>query len=147
LLLIVARYPPARPGDVSDAKVVKEVVAAANPTAIIHLAGLQIPTCRANPRLGAMVNVIGTINVFEAALAQKAAGGEAPVVVYASSAAVLGPKTDYPAEDVRFRACLIPRLPGCYPACLPVKYPGCLLPRLLCNFQVLPVVPDFLGVC
>lgn len=88
-------------GDVSDAKVVKDAVAAANPSSIIHLAGLQIPTCRANPRLGAMVNVIGTINVFEAARAQKDANdGVAPTVIYASSAAVLGPKTDYPEADV-----------------------------------------------
>lgn len=29
-------------------------------------AGLQIPTCRANPLLGAKVNVLGTLNVFEA---------------------------------------------------------------------------------
>ena len=31
------------------------------------VAGLQIPTCRANPLLGARVNVLGTLNVFEAA--------------------------------------------------------------------------------
>ena len=36
---------------------------------IVHLAGLQIPFCRANPSLGAAVNVTGTINIFEAARA------------------------------------------------------------------------------
>jgi nucleoside-diphosphate-sugar epimerase len=52
---------------------------------IIHLAGLQVPACKADPVAGAFVNVIGTLNVFEAA---KAAGAER--VIYASSAAVFG---------------------------------------------------------
>ena len=47
--------------------------------------GCRCPTCRANPPLGALVNVIGTLNVFEAA---RAAG--ITHVVYASSAAVFG---------------------------------------------------------
>jgi nucleoside-diphosphate-sugar epimerase len=57
-------------------------------TQILHLAGLQTPTCRANPILGARVNVIGTLAVFEAALALK---DRIQRVVYASSAAVHGP--------------------------------------------------------
>jgi nucleoside-diphosphate-sugar epimerase len=60
-------------------------------TNLIHLAGLQVPTCRANPHLGALVNVVGTINVFEAA---RASGGLINKVVYASSAAVFGASTD-----------------------------------------------------
>ena len=44
-----------------------------------------MPACRANPPLGALVNVIGTLNVFEAA---RAAGIRH--LVYASSAAVFG---------------------------------------------------------
>ena len=35
--------------------------------AIIHLAALQVPFCKADPVAGARVNVVGTINVFEAA--------------------------------------------------------------------------------
>ena len=35
-------------------------------THIVHLAGLQVPTCRADPILGAKVNVLGTLAVFEA---------------------------------------------------------------------------------
>ncbi len=55
-------------------------------TNIIHLAGLQPPFCAANPSLGAIVNVVGTVNVFEAV---KRAGR--PVgVAYASTAAVYG---------------------------------------------------------
>ena len=57
-------------------------------THLLHLAGLQVPTCRANPILGATVNVIGTLAVFEAATAFK---GQVERVVYASSAAVHGP--------------------------------------------------------
>ena len=73
-------------GDITDLESVKRAVGAARAQALIHLAGLQVPTCRADPALGARVNVLGTIHVFEAALA---AGLER--VVYASSAAVLGP--------------------------------------------------------
>ena len=76
-------------GDITDPEAVKRAVAAAAPRALIHLAGLQVPACKADPALGARVNVLGTIHVFEAALA---AGLER--VVYASSAAVLGPSDD-----------------------------------------------------
>jgi len=76
-------------GDITDAAAVKAAVAAAAPRAVLHLAGLQVPFCRADPALGARVNVLGTIHVFEAALA---AG--VPRVVYASSAAVFGPSED-----------------------------------------------------
>jgi UDP-glucuronate 4-epimerase len=53
-------------------------------TNIIHLAALQVPFCRADPSLGARVNVVGTVNVLEAAARSSAA--MAPVV-YASSIA------------------------------------------------------------
>jgi len=76
-------------GDITDAAAVKAAVAAAAPRAVVHLAGLQVPFCRADPALGARVNVLGTIHVFEAALA---AG--VPRIVYASSAAVFGPSED-----------------------------------------------------
>src|SRR4029079_5905398 len=35
-------------------------------TNVIHLAALQVPFCRADPPRGALVNVVGTVNVFEA---------------------------------------------------------------------------------
>ncbi|MFY9341638.1 MAG: SDR family oxidoreductase [Planctomycetota bacterium] len=76
-------------GDITDLAATKAAVAACKPRAIIHLAGLQVPFCRQDPALGARVNVLGTIHVFEAALA---AG--VPRVVYASSAAVFGPAED-----------------------------------------------------
>eukprot|EP00055_Hartaetosiga_balthica_P013359 m.68289 g.68289 ORF g.68289 m.68289 type:complete len:343 (+) comp8242_c0_seq1:62-1090(+) len=82
--------------DISDTKAIVELIEKAEPTSVIHLAGLQIPTCKANPVLGAQVNVIGTLNVFEGvkAYCEKATIDPIPVV-YASSAAVLGPESDY----------------------------------------------------
>lgn len=76
------------PGDVSDPLAVRESVERTGATHLLHLAGLQTPTCRANPILGAQVNVIGTLAIFEAAAALK---GQVERVVYASSAAVHGP--------------------------------------------------------
>jgi nucleoside-diphosphate-sugar epimerase len=84
-------------GDITDAEAVSRVVGEREITNVIHLAGLQVPTCRANPRLGAMVNVIGTINVFEAA---RNSGGRVKRIAYASSAAVFG-KSDGPASEDR----------------------------------------------
>lgn len=71
-------------GDVTDAAALAE--AAHGCDSIIHLAALLTPACRADPVLGAKVNLIGTLNVFEAA---KANG--IPRIAYASSAAVFGP--------------------------------------------------------
>ena len=79
-------------GDVSDVDALRTAVERVGATEILHLAGLQTPTCRANPILGAKVNVIGTLAVFEVALALK---DQVRRVVYASSAAVHGP----PAEE------------------------------------------------
>jgi UDP-glucuronate 4-epimerase len=52
---------------------------------LIHLAAMQVPFCRADPILGARVNVVGTVNIFEAVAQRRAAIKR---VVYASSAAV-----------------------------------------------------------
>jgi len=71
-------------GDITDAAALLD--AARDCTAIIHLAALLTPACRQDPVLGAQVNVIGTLNVFQAARAQ-----DIRRVVYASSAAVFGP--------------------------------------------------------
>src|SRR5215813_11035774 len=54
-------------GDITEPDALLPVIEDYAVTHIIHLAGLQVPTCRTNPRLGAMVNVVGTINVLEAA--------------------------------------------------------------------------------
>src|SRR2546423_8132878 len=82
-------------GDITDVSAVRSALEASGARGIIHLAGLQVPTCKADPVAGAFVNVIGTLNVFESA---KAFGAER--VVYASSAAVFGAgDADYPLDE------------------------------------------------
>ena len=70
--------------DVTDGSAVSSLVKDRGVSAIIHLAGLQVPFCAANPALGARVNVEGTINIFEAARAQ-----QIKRTVFASSVAAL----------------------------------------------------------
>ncbi|MGO9467948.1 MAG: NAD-dependent epimerase/dehydratase family protein [Isosphaeraceae bacterium] len=76
------------PGDVAEIESVRSAAERIQASHILHLAGLQTPTCRANPILGARVNVIGTLAVFETAVAL---ADQIRRVVYASSAAVHGP--------------------------------------------------------
>jgi nucleoside-diphosphate-sugar epimerase len=54
-------------GDISDSDTVLNAVKQSGATAIVHLAALQVPFCKADPVAGARVNVVGTVNVFEAA--------------------------------------------------------------------------------
>jgi nucleoside-diphosphate-sugar epimerase len=75
-------------GDVAEPESVRSAAERTGATHILHLAGLQTPTCRANPIWGARVNVIGTLAVFETAVAL---ADQVRRVVYASSAAVHGP--------------------------------------------------------
>jgi nucleoside-diphosphate-sugar epimerase len=79
-------------GDVSDLHAVRSALERERIEKVIHLAGLQVPLCRANPMHGALVNVIGTLAVFEAVLALRR---QIDRVVYASSSAVFGPPEDY----------------------------------------------------
>jgi nucleoside-diphosphate-sugar epimerase len=72
-------------GDITDFAQVDRAMNEHDVTHVIHLAGLQVPFCRANPVLGAQVNVVGTVNVFESARRRE---GKTQRVVYASSAAV-----------------------------------------------------------
>ena len=53
--------------DITDGKALNDLVERHKIRAIIHLAGLQIPFCAANPAMGARVNVEGTINVLQCA--------------------------------------------------------------------------------
>jgi nucleoside-diphosphate-sugar epimerase len=75
-------------GDITDLDAVERAIADHGVTNVIHLAALQVPFCRADPPLGARVNVIGTVNVFEAVRRQ--GDGMAPIV-YTSSIAVYAP--------------------------------------------------------
>ena len=55
-------------GDVTDLPALTAALLTQRVTHVIHLAGLQVPTCRVDPMLGAKVNVLGTLAVFEAIL-------------------------------------------------------------------------------
>src|SRR6266436_4573957 len=91
-------------GDVTDLPRLREALEANAITHVVHLAGLQVPTCRADPILGARVNVIGTLAVFEAV---RLMGDQIERLVYTSSAAVFGPREAYPvvplSDDVPLR--------------------------------------------
>ena len=54
-------------GDIADTEAVANAVAQHDVRAIIHLAALQVPFCKADPVAGAKANVVGTVNVLEAA--------------------------------------------------------------------------------
>jgi nucleoside-diphosphate-sugar epimerase len=72
-------------GDISDPTTILKAIETSSATSIIHLAALQVPFCKADPIAGAKVNVVGTINVFEAARKH-----EISRLTYASSVAAHG---------------------------------------------------------
>lgn len=68
--------------------------------AVVHLAGVLTPACQADPVRGAQINLIGTLNVFEAAKREKLG-----FVTYASSAGVFGPENgDTPRPTTHYGA-------------------------------------------
>ncbi len=83
-------------GDITDLDGFGKVLDEHGITRVVHLAALQVPFCRADPALGARVNVVGTVNVFEAV---KERLERIPGVAYASSAAVYGPDDPSPAAE------------------------------------------------
>jgi nucleoside-diphosphate-sugar epimerase len=74
-------------GDVTDLDGLERLLTNEAITNLIHLAALQVPFVREQPARGAAVNVVGTVNLLEAA---RRAGLATPFV-YASSIAVFGP--------------------------------------------------------
>jgi nucleoside-diphosphate-sugar epimerase len=83
-----------RTGRIEDAAAVKKLVGDEGITHIVHLAAVLMPFCQKNPVQGGLINVIGTLNLFEAARDASASGS--PVrIVYASSSAVWGPASEY----------------------------------------------------
>lgn len=85
-------------GDVADADSVSN--AANGCDVIIHLAALLTPACQADPIRGAHVNLLGTLNVFEAA---RSHGHDR--VLYMSSAGVFGPDDGVtPRPDTHYGA-------------------------------------------
>src|SRR5688572_31521795 len=78
-------------GNIEDTATMKQHVRDGGITHIVHLAAVLMPFCQATPVAGGMVNVIGTLNLFEAARDC----GRPVRIVYASSSAVWGPGEGY----------------------------------------------------
>ena len=74
-------------GDITDLASVETALDENSITNVIHLAALQVPFCRANPPLGALVNVVGTVNIFEAV---KRRADRIGPIVYTSSIGMYG---------------------------------------------------------
>jgi len=87
-----------RAGDISDLDAVRGALEGCD--GVINLAALLTPACQDDPILGARINVIGTLNVFEAA---REAGLD--FVCYTSSASVFGAVDPLnPAPDTHYGA-------------------------------------------
>jgi|SRR5579875_357173 len=80
-------------GDVTDLAQLERVLAAHEVTAVVHLAALQAPYCAADPVLGAHVNLVGTVAVFEAVRRARLD----TTISYASSAAAASPSQTAPS--------------------------------------------------
>jgi UDP-glucuronate 4-epimerase len=74
-------------GDITDLRVLEAALDEHDVTHVIHLAAMQVPFARADPPRGARVNVVGTVNVFEAVKRRR---DRVRGLAYASSAAVYG---------------------------------------------------------
>jgi nucleoside-diphosphate-sugar epimerase len=72
-------------GDITDLPALEHALDAHAITHIIHLAALQMPFVKADPPLGARVNVLGTVNIFQAVARRKE---RIERIIYASSVAV-----------------------------------------------------------
>jgi UDP-glucuronate 4-epimerase len=70
-------------GDIAALKALERVIADHDVNQVVHLAAMLVPLAAADPPRGALVNVVGTVNVFEAVKRRGLAG-----LAYASSAAV-----------------------------------------------------------
>ena len=73
-----------RLGDIARADDVRQAMQGCD--GVVHLAGVLTPDCSARPVRGAEINLIGSLQVFDAAIEQGI--GQ---IVYASSAGVFGP--------------------------------------------------------
>jgi nucleoside-diphosphate-sugar epimerase len=80
-----------RVGRIEDTAAVKNLIREQGITHVVHLAAVLMPFCQKNPVEGGLINVIGTLNLFEAA---RDSGREVRIV-YASSSAVWGPTDEY----------------------------------------------------
>jgi UDP-glucuronate 4-epimerase len=78
-------------GDITDLEAFERALAEHRITNVVHLAALQVPFCRADPPLGARVNVVGTVNVFEAVRRRVDGGDPMAPVVYTGSIGMFSP--------------------------------------------------------
>ncbi len=86
-------------GDITDLEQLGRVMTRTRTTHVVHLAALLLPLAKADPVRGALVNVVGTVHVFEAARQAGVRG-----VSYASSAAAYDRMDGaWVAEDARGR--------------------------------------------
>jgi nucleoside-diphosphate-sugar epimerase len=85
-------------GDLTDLASLNSTIESEQTTRVIHLGALQLPFCRADPPGGAVVNVVGTANVFEAARINAI-----PQVVYTSSIAVFDMSGGHLAHEAHAR--------------------------------------------
>lgn len=92
-------------GDITDEARFAEVVAENRITHVLHLAALQVPFVRANPILGARVNVVGSAIVLETV---RQNSDQIRGLAYASSVAVYGSASDYPPGPIADDAPLKP---------------------------------------
>jgi nucleoside-diphosphate-sugar epimerase len=83
-------------GRIEDTELLAQLVKEREITHVIHLAAVLMPFCQTQPVAGGMINVIGTLNVFQAARD----AGRPVRVVYASSSAVWGPEDAYGARPL-----------------------------------------------
>ena len=83
-------------GDITELAALEHALDEHMITRVIHLAALQVPFCRADPPHGALVNVVGTTNVFEAVAKRQDLLGP---VVYASSVAAYDAIDDRDAKS------------------------------------------------
>lgn len=93
-------------GDITNLDQVRNVFEQVQPTHVIHLAAFQTPECQANPLQGMRVNVGGWLNVLDAA---RELEGHLQRMVFASSAAVYGPRSIYPSQEVHEEMPYLPR--------------------------------------
>ena len=83
-------------GDIADKDALIRVIGEHKIDRVIHLAAWQVPLCRQDPARGALVNVVGTANVFEAVKAHR---DRVSRVVYFSSGRYSGrPSTTAPGR-------------------------------------------------
>ncbi len=83
-------------GDITDVASLAETLDAHEITNVVHLAALQVPFVRDDPPLGARVNVLGTVNMFEAVTTRR---DRIDGIAYASSAGVYGPSDGPRVEE------------------------------------------------